>query len=273
MKKILIIGGSGFIGNKIYKELNNYFQTFGTYSFSETYSKNNHFHLFKMEDGGLLEIINEIKPELIISSLRGHFDFQLKIHDLIIDYVKNNDSKILFLSSSNVFDAFRHYPSYEDDKTFSESSYGVFKIKIENKILRLPLEKYIIIRLPMVWGNNSPRILTLDHSVKNEIPIEVFPNTIINVISINRLSQQIHYIINMNINGILHLGSFDLICHFEFIKKLVKRRSLNKALFKRVFSTNQIRYIAVLAKKKLPKHLKISYLDVLNDLTLIKNKK
>ena len=53
-----------------------------------------------------------------------------------------SESKIF--SSSNVFDSFEHYPSYEYDKTFSESIFGRFKIEIENQLMRLPIGKFAV---------------------------------------------------------------------------------------------------------------------------------
>ncbi len=71
----------------------------------------------------------------------------------------------MFISSANVFDSFRHYPSYEYDKTLSKSHYGHFKIKIENQLLNLKTGKYAILRLPMVFGLNSPRTTNIDECV------------------------------------------------------------------------------------------------------------
>ena len=123
----------------------------------------------------------------------------------------------------------------------------------------------------MVFGNHSPRIQELDQAVKTKQPIEVFPNTIINVNNDIKLSQQIHYIINQQLSGIFHLGSTDLIHHFDFIKLIVQKRYLRKAIYKQVFTTNQMRYLAVLAKEnKLPNNLLFSYTEVLDDLTLAK---
>ena len=269
MNKILILGGSGFIGNKLYKELNKFYKTFSTYNVSEKNNKNNHFFYFKMEELNLKNILNKIRPSIIISCLRGDFELQVITHREIYSYVKKNNCKIIFLSSSNVFDTFRHYPSYENDKTFSESPYGVFKIKIENLLLKLPVEKFVIARLPMIWGNNSPRIKEIERNINNIIPVEVYPNTIINVNSINKLCQQILYIINNNKNGIFHLGSYDLIYHDDFINKIIKRKFEKKAIFKFVYSSNTERYIATLPKEnKLPKHLNISCYEVINSLTL-----
>ena len=270
MKKILILGGSGFIGNSLYRELNPYFDTYGTYFNEKKFSKNQNFFYYNLQYDNILSIVKKIKPQLIISSLRGPFKEQLKCHEQLVDYIQNFDCRLMFLSSSNVFDAFEHYPSYEFDKTLSESPYGRFKIRIENSLLKLPPSKYVIARLPMVFGNNAPRTKEIEKLVASKQPLEVFPNSIVNVTSDRKLSQQIHYIINQKLTGIFHLGSIDLITHFDFIKRIISRRKLEGAIFKQIFTSNQMRYLAVLPKEnKLPSHLNVSYESILEDLYLL----
>ena len=79
------------------------------------------------------EVLKKVKPKLIISAVRGPFEDQIDLHQQLIEHVKLYNCRLLFLSSSNVFDAFHNYPSYEFDKTLSESVYGRLKIKIENE--------------------------------------------------------------------------------------------------------------------------------------------
>ena len=271
MKRILILGASGFIGNILYKELNSYYDTFGTYFTKRGFGQNHHFFHFNLEEGGLETIIKEVKPKLIISALRGPFDALIETHEFLIDLIHRSNCRLIFLSSANVFDTFEHYPSYEYDKTLSESIYGRFKIKIENDLLRLPPSKFVLARLPMIFGNQSPRIKELDQAVLENKTIEVFPNTIINVNNDIKLSQQIHYIINQQLTGVFHLGSTDLIHHFDFIKLLVQKRHQTGAIYKQVYTTNQMRYLAVLAKEnKLPSNLLFSYTEILDDLTVVK---
>ena len=271
MKRVLILGGSGFIGETLYKELCSYFDTYATYCSSKSFKHNQHYYQFNMDEGGLEAIIKDVKPKLIISALRGNFESQLETHDFLTDFIKKNNCRLLFLSSANVFDAFQHYPSYEYDKTLSESIYGRLKIRVENGLLRLPTAKYVIARLPMVFGQHSPRVREIDWAVQQQIPIEVFPNSVINVNSDRKLAQQIHYIINRQLSGVFHLGSHDLIGHFEFIKAVVERRNHKKATYKQVFTTNEMRYLATLPKEnKLPEHLQIGYHEVLDDMDLIR---
>jgi dTDP-4-dehydrorhamnose reductase len=269
LKPILILGASGFIGNTLYKELAPYYKTYGTYYSAEGYEKNALFFYYSLEKGGLKHLLKELKPKLIISALRGDFSAQVEAHRFLAEHVRTHNCRIMFLSSANVFDSFRHYPSYEYDKTLSESVYGHFKIKIENQLLHLPVGKYVVIRLPMIFGINAPRTLEIDTAIKKDVSIEVFPNTIINVNSDVRLSQQIHYLINHKKTGVYHLGSTDLISHFDFIRTLIERRHNKSGIYKQVYTSNTMRYLATLPKEnKLPHHLQPSYTDILDDLSL-----
>ena len=266
MKNILILGGSGFIGYSLYKELSPFFNTFGTFNSNINFKKNKHFFKYDIEKNDIEKLLTKLKPSIIISSLRGPFENQIILHNLLINYSKKFNFKLIFLSSSNVFDSFHNYPSYEYDKTLSESKYGIFKIKIENAILRMKNKNFVIARLPMIFGLNCPRIKEMKDKMLEKKPFEVFPNSIINVNSILKLCQQIHYIINQELNGIFHLGSTDLISHHEFFKKLAIHRNFEKIVFKQVFTINDLRYIAVLPREnKLPSHLTITCDEVLSD--------
>ena len=261
----MVLGGSGFIGNAIYKELCSYFDTYGTYnSARRSFEDNQQFFKYDMEEDDVFQLLKKIRPQIIISALRGNFASQIQAHQHLVEYLSENDCKLFFISSANVFDAYSKYPSYENDKTLSDSVYGRLKIKIENMLLRLPKEKTAILRVPMVFGNASPRIKEIKNLIWDNQPIEVFPNLIMNVTHIDRLTQQIHYLINQNKSGIFHLGSKDLVHHDEFIKEVVERIGNFNPIFKRVYTTNDERYLAVLDKSnKLPKNLQMTYKEII----------
>ncbi len=263
-KRILIFGGSGFLGNALYKELNSYYNTFGTHNTKSTsFEKNQKFYAFNYETEPVDILLDTLKPDIIISAVRGNFNSQVVFHFEIINWIRNNSAKLIFLSSANVFDSFTNYPSYEYDKTFSESPYGRFKIKIENALLRLPTSKYVIARIPMIYGYNSERVQKLKQLHYLKTPIEVFPNVVINATTLSKFTQQIHYIINRNKKGVFHLGSTDLVHHFDLILDICKKLNLNNPLFKQVYNTNEDRYLAVLPKDNLlPKNLQITIDDV-----------
>ena len=266
--RILILGASGFLGNALYKELCAYYKTFGTYHTpKKEFETNAHFFQYTVEEDDIFEILNATRPTIIISALRGDFHAQTIAHQHIAEYLLENECKIIFLSSANAFDGYSKYPSYELDKTLSESIYGHFKIKIENMLLRLPKQKTVIVRLPMVLGAQSPRVKEIKQHIEAKTAVEIFPNIIMNVTTDTKVTQQIHYIINRNRTGIFHLGSIDLVHHDEFFKDIVNTVSSNNVVYKHVYTTNEDRYLAVLPKyNKLPKHLQITSAEVLKEL-------
>ncbi|SEK37447.1 dTDP-4-dehydrorhamnose reductase [Aquimarina amphilecti] len=270
MKKILIIGASGFIGNALYKELNSYFDTYGTYHTDNPfYEKNQKFFQYDMELEDISILLSSLKPAIIVSAVRGNFNSQVDAHQRIIEWIKKNKSKLIFLSSANVFDTFSNYPSYEYDKTLSESVFGRFKIKIENALMRLPTHKYVIARIPMIFGASTPRIQELKTLYDLKASIEVFPNVIINATSISKLTQQLHYIINRSKKGVFHLGSTDLIYHLDLIKEICDMLQLEDPIFKQVFDSNNDRYLAVLPKDNmLPKNLQTTTKEVIDSIIL-----
>lgn len=259
------MGASGFIGNALYKELCNYFDTYGTYCSNTSYADNGQFFRYDLNDDDTYRLLEKVRPDCVISALRGDFGAQIQAHQHMLEYVINHPCRLYFLSSANVFDAYSKYPSYEFDKTLSQSIYGKLKIRIENMLLRIPQKKYGILRVPMVFGNFSPRLKEIKTLLETNEPIEVFPNLIVNVTTDDRLTQQIHYLINRNKTGIYHLGSKDLIHHEDFIKEVISRLGNYHPVLKKVYTTNDDRYLAALPQvNKLPKNLRFSYQEVID---------
>ena len=133
-------------------------------------------------------------------------------------------------------------------------------------LMRVPERYYVIARLPMVFGKQSPRVQELTQAILQNEPYEVFPDLVMNAAGADKLAQQIHYIINRKKHGIFHLGSHDLVHHNEFIEELRKALLLPKPIYKNVYTSNFDRYLAVIPKeRKLPKHLTVTYENVIEE--------
>jgi dTDP-4-dehydrorhamnose reductase len=266
MKKhrILILGGSGFIGHKLYKELSPYIDTYATFCHNQSFEDNHRFFAFDASEDDIVTILDEINPTQIISLLRGPYAHLVVIHKHIIEWLTHHKTQIIFMSSANVFDAYTQFPNYENDKTLSVSPQGKYQIQIENRLMNLPRGKWTILRVPMIYGNQSPRLQELRTQIKQGEAIEVFPNLSLNVTYADKLTQQIHYLINRNKKGILHLGSRDLCLHEDFIRSLIDQLGNFHPTLKRVYTTNDIRYSALIAKDRpLPKYLQFEVSDVI----------
>ncbi len=269
--KILILGGSGFIGQGIYHELSPFYEVHATYyRTNAAWEKKQNFHQWNVETEPLSILLENLRPTIIISALRGDFQAQISAHFEAIVYIMKHSCRLIFLSSANVFDAFTNFPSYEYDKTLSTSIYGRFKIKIENALLRLPNEKYLIARLPMVFGVNSHRIEELKTFYKVDDPIEIFPNVIINATTLNSVTRQLHYLLNQKANGVWHLGSTDLIHHGDLILAICEKLNLDRPRITQVYESNDDRYLAILPETNLlPEYLNITTEEVIEDSVIL----
>jgi dTDP-4-dehydrorhamnose reductase len=268
--RILILGASGFLGQSLFKELNPYFDVFGTYhTSSKTYIQNRRYFEWDVETEEIAPILKNTEPEIIITTFKGAFPAQLECYNELITYVVRHRKKIIFISTSNVFDTFTNYPSYEYDKTLSNSVYGKFLIKVENALLRLPNAYYNIVRLPMVFGKTSPRLKEIFMLHDLNEPIDVFPNVIINATTVSKFCQQLHYIINQELKGVFHLGSSDLVHHKDLIMDICEINNIENPVFRNNYQSNQDRYLALLPKyNKLPKNFRIYIEDVVEDCKL-----
>ncbi len=270
MNKILILGASGFIGRSLYRELHSYFDVYGTYCSNLSEFGDNQAY-FKYCVGNTLEaILEKVRPTVIISSLRGDFLKQYNTHEALCQYVSDHHNcRLLYLSSVNVFDGKLELPSYEHDKPFSESDYGKFKISIERLLLKNIPAQTTILRLPMVLGVHSPRIVQLRQAIKYHAAFEVYPNLTISLTTADKISQQVHYIISKRLDGIFHLASNDMVHHEDLFREITSKIGDKMPIFKSAFRSNDDSYLAILPKKnKLPKQYRISVAEVIDDCTL-----
>ncbi len=270
-QRILILGGSGFVGNALYKELLSYFEVHCTYCQQHgAFSENQIFNKFCVEEDSMFLLLNEIQPTIIISAISGDFKCQLEAHQQIVNYALINDyCMVLYLSSSEVFDGKFRHPSYENDLTLSESALGKFKISVEKLLLETIPQQATILRLPMVLGINSPEIIHLRQCIRHNANFEVFPNMIITATTINKVCQQIHYIINQSLRGIFHLASNDMVHHEDLFREITSKMGDKMPIFKSVFSSNEEKYNAILPKEnKLPNSQQITVSQVIEECSL-----
>lgn len=270
MNRILILGASGYAGRAIYRQLSKNHLVYGTY-----YSQKDEFrtdtkmlYLDISDLNGLKNILERIRPQIVVSSLRGDFEKQKLLHREAAEYTAHRPGgKLIYLSTANVFDHQLSAPHYEQDETDAESEYGKFKICCENMLQGMLNEKSILLRVPEIWGRDCPRIKKLTADITNGNRIQTWSNLYVNYTLDIQIARYIQFIIDNNLTGVFHIGSKDLYDYTRFQKDLAAKLHLKSPDFE-IHSLPQKEYQAVLtARDDIPEKLSFSVNDILEYLT------
>ena len=266
MTKGIIFGISGTIGKALHQALSTRgSEIYGTYN-------NNHpgniasdrvIHLPVDKVELLGDLLGEIQPDFVIMALRGDFDKQLEFHVQVANYISDNGGRMVFCSTSNVFDAVTDAPHFEDDQPKAISDYGQYKIECERILKDILGSQLTIVRIPAIYGHESPRIKTLREDLANDKAIQIFTNLYSTTNTDKMLSKQIAYLIKQQQAGIYHLATNDVMSHSEFTRKLVLNWGYSDVQFEeREIETDSSSHIydnSLLTRHEYPTDLQLSH--------------
>ncbi|MGG1572461.1 sugar nucleotide-binding protein [Fictibacillus sp. NRS-1165] len=268
MEKVLILGASGLVGRALIDEFRDGFDLYGTYSSSLTsLPDGKQFKLEVQQIDKLRELTRSIKPDIVISCLRGEFKHQLQLHKELATELRNSNSRLYFFSTTNVFDGDCSKPHTETDIPISESDYGKFKIECENMLKEILDERVMIIRIPAIWGKNSPRWSLIQESIKNKEMIDVYSNLVCNNLLDVLLAKRLRFIIENKLKGIFHLVSEDMMTHAQFFEQIINTLSNEKSILRyRFFQDNaEIRFFALKSNRDdMPRTLQCTNKDIIS---------
>ncbi|MCA1057516.1 sugar nucleotide-binding protein [Rossellomorea aquimaris] len=221
MKKLLIFGASGLVGKALMEECKDSYDIYGTYATRPVdLPEEKQFQLDITDRGKMKELILSIRPDVIISCLRGDFEQQLIFHRELALEIENADSTLYFFSTANVFDGDFTKHHSEEDTPHASSPYGQFKVECEDMLQKILEERAVMIRIPQIWGKKSPRLDQIKSGIEKG-SIEVFSNLECNHLTDEWLAKQLKYIIHHKLTGVFHLGAVDMMTQVSFIEELV----------------------------------------------------
>lgn len=270
MERILVLGGSGLVGRAIIKELeeSGRFQVYTTYLNNPLPLENGRSIKLRVEDtAGLEKMLECIKPQRVISCLRGDFNMQLAFHRKLAEWLKKNRGKLYFFSTANVFDGDLSSPHYEDDTANSNTDYGKFKIECERIINNELNENACILRIPEVWGKSCPRISNLLDKLSKGESITEYPCLMVSNITDVMIAKKLRYIMEKDLKGTFHLCSEDTISHMGFRRELLKGLGLSCDYL--IEDESEKGWFALLSNRSavFPKELRVTNKDILSYLS------
>ena len=245
-KKVLITGSNGQLGTKILslKKFN--------FSFIPTslHIKNN-IHLDITNSSQVKKILNEYNPDVIINcaaytNVEKANTNKKKCHDVNVNGVKNliryssKHTKLIHISSDYVFDGKSEKPYEENDYTYPINYYGKTKLESENYLIGCEKNNYLIFRPNVIYsdiGNNF--FMYVHESLKNNKNIYLVDDQISNPTNCLNFANIILESILMDLNGIYHYGSLDIVSRYDFGIKIANYFNLNKEYINRI-STDQL---------------------------------
>ena len=228
---ILIIGGSGFIGYFLHHNfIKNNQITHSTY-FQHKINEENFHHLDITDKKEICQLLKELKPDTIIyASAITDVDLCENDHFLanainfqglknIVDSIDNLDTKIIYISTSAVFDGSKKSYS-EEDNTNPISYYGLTKSMGENLLINSSLP-YLIIRTdqPYYWKktwhhtNSVLRILEKLQTNQKHNEVSDWYNT---PTFVPDLINCLEKLLIKNCTGIFHVVGSDFESRFDF---------------------------------------------------------
>ena len=254
MKKILIIGGSGFVSTNLIKYLPENWEIFATYN--SNIIKSEKIKSFKINlletPEKIIPIIQNIKPDYIIDTVAfPSVDFceenhaiadKLHIHATkIISKISNEiNSKLLFLSTDAVFEGQLNKKYIETEITNPVNYYGFTKLKAE-KIVLASSKNNVVLRTAVIYGVGIQSRFTnwILSYLRDKKPVDPFVDQFNSPTLVDDLSQAIVKILKNDISGLFHATGPTCINRYDFALMLAKEFNLDSNLVKPVTSSQK----------------------------------
>lgn len=235
--KVLIAGASGFIGHRIFEELQKtlQYEVFGT-SRSEVENKANFIVDFENKEN-IADLFQNGRTFNVIIWTAGLKDLRkcendkdmaftqnFQILKNFLEMLKENspNSKLIYMSTDYVFDGQKEY-YLPDDVPTPCTNYGIAKAKCEELIILSGIP-FVIIRTSAVIGASGAFGKWLINELRNDKTIEMFSNSVFVPTPIITLIKYINTILNENIYGIRHITGGRKYNRYSFaleVKKLL----------------------------------------------------
>ena len=248
---ILIIGGSGFLGYYLHQSLRKLEEkVISTYNKSMI-DEENFYELDIRKVVDVSKFLIKYKPRILIYAV-GITDVDLCERDKklakainvegiknIIDHIKDTGSKIIYFSTSFVFDGTKKF-YLETDKPNPISYYGESKLQGE-KIVQDSGLPYAIIRTdqPYGWKKNwhhTNSMLRIIEKLEKNITYNEIIDWYNTPTSIEDIVKMTRKLLEDNYEGIFHIVSDDFLSRVEFAEVVVEVFGLNKNNIKKIHS-------------------------------------
>lgn len=264
--RILILGASGYTGGFLKDFLmRKPACVYGTYRTErEEYQNDSTMLHFDVEQPERIhEILERIKPDVVVSCLRGDFTKQMEVHKIVVSYLKKvTYGKLVYLSTSNVFDNDLTAVHTENDAVNAASDYGKYKAECEKIILNSLEDKAVVLRPSFILGKNCRRTRPVLEGVRAGIPVQTYENISFNYTPVIQIAEWLWYILENGLSGIFHVGTKDVCGYTEFLQQWLQSMKLPNPEYAAEYMEEKSYQAVIPDRKEIPDDLQIVIKDV-----------
>lgn len=248
MKRLLVTGGSGFLGWNLCRVAKESWELFGTV-FSHDLDipgcKKVVINLARYKD--LAKVFHEIKPDAVIHTAAESqpdycqtnpditYNINVEASNNIADLCADQKIPFVFTSSDLVFDGLNP-PYSEKDPVSPVNTYGEQKVQAEIGIAnRYP--EAAICRMPLMFGDSSPAsnsfLQSILSNLKNKKSVALFTDQYRTPACAYSASKGLLLAVE-SFSGLIHLGGKERASRFEFGIKVAEYCGFDKSLIKSI---------------------------------------
>ena len=253
--KLLVLGGSGLVGNALIKMYHDNFEIIATYNKNPiSLTDIRSLRCSLPEDFNRLEEFIQLeKPEIVVNSLGfSNIDFcesnksnSYSLHvdstEKICSLCSKLNTKSIFLSSDYVFDGKKGNYS-ESDEPNPINYYGFTKLTAEKIVLKNPINTVLRTSVIYDWDDRVRFFHYVVENLKKGREV-ITTNDVFNSVTLaDSLTQTIYKVITLEKNGIFHAVDSTCVNRFEFARTIAKIFHLNEDLIKSIsiYDTNAV---------------------------------
>ncbi len=239
-RKALVIGASGFIGNRLLEEFSKTHNVLGTF-----YSRpvNKLVHLDVRDKSEVDYVVNSFKPDVILypaanPNVEYCETYPEETYEVNVAGTKNTveiagiiGAKFVYFSTDYVFDG-KDGPYLENDTPNPINAYGRQKLASE-EIIKKNLVNYLIIRTTIVYGwENAGKnfIMQMINALKEGRAMKVPENQFGTPTYVKNLCGAVRELVEKDKTGVYHISGDDLIGRYRFAQNAANVFSLDKDL-------------------------------------------
>ncbi|MCF6224616.1 MAG: SDR family oxidoreductase [Flavobacteriaceae bacterium] len=253
MKKILITGSNGLLGQKLIKLFlcKNDFEIFAVSRGENRLNNKKGYTYYSMDitkQDKLSDLVNKIKPKYIIHTAAMTNVDACELHKKECDLInvemvstltemsKRNNIHLIHISTDFIFDGEKNSVYTEKDKPNPISHYGLSKLKSENIILKSNI-KYTILRTILVYGlvDNNERsniVLWVKNSLENKKEITVVTDQFRMPTFADDLAESCFLAIENDATGIFNVSSNTLLSIYDIAIEVARAFNLDEIFIK-----------------------------------------